>query len=187
MFAFLAKNDYNSKNIKISLFFFSFSLIYLINSLFFQEKTMHKIYEDNGIFNIVFQLPQILYSTIISMAIIQLAKFLSLSQNDIIKYKKSNNANKANKNKVIKNIQLKLILYFMISNMFLVFFWYYISCFGAIYKNNQLHLIKDTLISFGLSLIYPFIINLIPGILRITSLKHENESLFKISKIIQLL
>ena len=110
MFAFLAKNDYNSKNIKISLFFFSFSLIYLINSLFFQEKTMHKIYEDNGIFNIVFQLPQILYSTIISMAIIQLAKFLSLSQNDIIKYKKSNNANKANKNKVIKNIQLKFYI-----------------------------------------------------------------------------
>ena len=187
MFAFFAKNDYNSKNIKISLFFFSFSVIYFINSLFFQEKTMHKIFEDNGIFNLVFQLPQILYSTIISMAIIQLAKFLSLSQNNIIQYKRSNNANKANKNKIIKNIQLKLTLFFMISNMFLVFFWYYISCFGAIYKNNQLHLIKDTLISFGLSLIYPFIINLVPGILRITSLKHENESLFKISKIFQLL
>ena len=37
--------------------------------------------------------------------------------------------------------------------------------FGVIYKNTQYHLLKDTLISFGLSLLYPFITCLLPGFL----------------------
>ena len=43
IFTFIIKNDYNSRSIKISLFFFSFSLLYTINSFFFQDKTIHKI------------------------------------------------------------------------------------------------------------------------------------------------
>ena len=39
--------------------------------------------------------------------------------------------------------------------------------FGAIYKNTQLLLLEDTLISIGLSLLYPFVIYLIPGFFRI--------------------
>ena len=42
--------------------------------------------------------------------------------------------------------------------------------FGAVYPNTQLYLLKDNLISFGLSLVYPFGINLLPGLFRITSL-----------------
>ena len=42
--------------------------------------------------------------------------------------------------------------------------------FGAIYKNTQLFLLEDTLISFGLSLLYPFVIYLIPGFFRIPAL-----------------
>ena len=62
--------------------------------------------------------------------------------------------------------------------------------FGAIYRNTQFHLLKDTLVSFGLSLIEPFGIYLIPGILRIPALsapKKKKECLYKISKILQLL
>ena len=76
----------------------------------------------------------------------------------------------------------------MISFLFLAFFWLYLSCFGVIYKNTQVYLLKDTLISFGLSLIYPFFIYLLPGVFRILSLRDKNskkECLYKISKIIQ--
>ena len=62
--------------------------------------------------------------------------------------------------------------------------------FCAIYKNTQLHLIKDTLISFGLSFIYPFGINLLPGLFRIPSLsdkKGNRKYLYIISKILQML
>ena len=61
--------------------------------------------------------------------------------------------------------------------------------FGAIYRNTQIHLLKDTLVSFGLSLIYPFCIYLIPGFFRIPALsdpKKKNECLYKFSKILQI-
>ena len=60
--------------------------------------------------------------------------------------------------------------------------------FGAIYRNTQLYLLKDTLISIGLSLILPFIIYLLPGIFRIYSLSNTNkkrECLYNFSRILQ--
>ena len=62
--------------------------------------------------------------------------------------------------------------------------------FGAIYKNTQLHLLKDTLISFGISMLTPFAIYLLPGLFRIPSLSNPNkkrEWLYKFSKLLQLL
>ena len=37
-------NDYNSKIIKIDLFFIGFAIEYLVNALFYDDDTMHKIY-----------------------------------------------------------------------------------------------------------------------------------------------
>ena len=44
--------------------------------------------------------------------------------------------------------------------------------FCAIYKNTQIHLLKDTLMSFGLSMISPFVIYLLPGLFRIPALSN---------------
>ena len=82
----------------------------------------------------------------------------------------------------------KFILFFIICFLFLLLFWYYLGCFGAVYKNTQIHLIKDTLISFGLSLIYPLFLNLLPGIVRIPSLTSKDKKcMYKTSKIIQII
>ena len=51
--------------IKICLFFFYFALSYTVNALFFNDAKMHKIYVDHGDFNFIYQIPQILFSTII--------------------------------------------------------------------------------------------------------------------------
>ena len=77
LFSFYPNNDYNLRIIKISLFLFSFSLNYTINALFFNDKTIHKIYIDEGIYNFIFQIAQIIYSTIISSIILLIIKFLS--------------------------------------------------------------------------------------------------------------
>ena len=62
----LVSEDYNLMPIKIYLFFFSFGLFFTVNTLFFTDSTMHKINEDNGKFNFIYQIPQIIYSTLIS-------------------------------------------------------------------------------------------------------------------------
>ena len=58
----------------------------------------------------------------------------------------------------------------------MLFFWYFISCFCAVYKNTQTTLIKDTLISFALSMVYPFAINLFPGFFRIPALRAKDKN-----------
>ena len=180
--------DYNSRISKICLFLFSFALYYFINALFFTDNTVHDISEDDGKFNFIYQLPKILYSSIISSIISTIIKLLSSSQKDVIKFKNSKEIKiEEEKKKLIKILRMKFTWFFNISLAFLILFWYYLSCFCAVYKNTHMHLLKDTLISFGLSLMYPFGIYLIPGIFRIPSLKKKNLCLYKIDAIAQLI
>ena len=58
IFSFYTYNDNNSKMIKITIFFFSFALYFIVNALFYSDSTMHKIYEDKGKFNFIYQIPQ---------------------------------------------------------------------------------------------------------------------------------
>ena len=153
---------------------------------------MHKIYEDKGSFNIIYQLPQILYSSLISSVLNVCLKLLALSEKRILNFKK--NKSKENLDKRETDLYnrrcIQFILYFIISTLFLLFFWYYLSMFGAIYRNTQYHLIKDTLISFGLSLFYPLGIYLLPGIFRIPSLsnpKNKRNCLYNISLLLQMI
>ena len=89
--------------------------------------------------------------------------------------------------KVKRKIVIKYIIFFISSIIFIVLFWYYLSSFGAVYKNSQFYLIKNTFISFTLSLLYPFIINFLPGILRYISLNNKKMILYKISQFCQYL
>ena len=157
------------------LFFFSFSLDFTINTLFFNDDTMHKIYEDKGKFNFLFQIPQILYSTIISRIIDSIIKTLALSQDIIVGLKQEKEMKDLDKKHkiIVKKLKIKFILFFIIAFIFLGFFLYYISCFCGIYTNTQTHLIKDSSLSFIIGLLYPFGLYLIPGIFRISALNSE--------------
>ena len=183
IFTFITKNDYNSRLNKICFFFFSFALLYTINSFFFQENKIHKIYVDKGTFDFIYQIPQIFYSTIISAVITLLIKFLSLSDNKVIELKKSNNIEDFNK--AIKCLITKIIIFYILQFLLLLFFWYYLGCFCAVFQNTQFCLIEDTIISLILSLIYPFILNLLPGIFRIPSLRKNKKCLYQVAKIFQ--
>ena len=194
IFTFFGINDYNSKIIKIDLFFIGFSMFYTINALFYDDDTMHNIYENKGSFDFIYQLPKDIYSSLISMILNTILKVLALSNDDILDFKK----NKYTKNitslikkrkKILMNrLSIKFIFYFIISYIFLILFWYYISMFGIVYKNTQYHLIKDTLISFVLSLIYPFAFYLLPGLFRIPSLSNKKNKiyLYNFSKVLQM-
>ena len=184
LLAFYPKDDYNSKIIKICLFFFSFALYYAVNTLFFNDLTMHKIYEDEGVFNFIYLIPQILYSIIISTIINIIIKYLSLSEKDITNLKKAKIKDR-NPYKVKRCLIIKFICFYVIGILFLGLFWYYVSCFCAVFKNTQIYLIKEILISFSLSLLYPFILCLFPAMFRIISLNKPEELLFKINKLIQ--
>ena len=133
-----------------------------------------------------------IYSTLISSIINILLKTLSLSEKSILELKKEDKVKEIQeKSKFIRIcMKIKFILFFILSVLLMIFFWYFISCFCGVYINTQKILINDTLISFGLSMLYPFGLNLLPGLFRIPALKakkQDNECLYRTSNIIALI
>ena len=106
-------------------------------------------------FNFLFQLPQILYSSVISSLIDIISNKLTISEEQILEMKKEKDLEKCKKkaNKFKNTLKLKLIIFLVLSSILMLFFWYFISCFCAVYGNTQHILIEDTFISFGTSML----------------------------------
>ena len=96
----------------------------MVNTLFVDDSTMHKIYEDKGSFKLLYQLPQIAYSSIISSIFSYFLEILALSEGIILDFKKRRNVyNLDNITKILdKRIKIKFLFYFLISTIFLLFF-----------------------------------------------------------------
>ena len=188
IFSFFYLKDYNSQIIKIYIFFFTFAINYLISAMFYSDSTMHKIYIDKGSFDFTYQLPQMIYSMLISTVLNFLLNYLGIYGEEIIEFKKEKNK-KLIKGKVLFKIKCKVTMFFFITYMLLIFFWIYLGCFCAVYKNTQIHLLLDVTSSFGLSILTPFVICLIPGIFRISSLRSKTNRplLLKLSTILQII
>ena len=189
---YINSRDYNSKIIKMFLFFFHFSIYFTVNALFFNDDTIHEIYIDEGTYNFLYQLSQIIYSTLISAVINIFIKFLSLSDRNIsvLKLEKGIKNIKTKFNGLIRTLKIKFIFFFVVSFIILLLCMFYISCFCGIYVNSQSHLIIDTIISFIISLIYPFGLYLIPGMFRIPALRAKIKNkhyIYNISKFIKIL
>ena len=190
IFSFCPMEDYNTVIIKVSIFLLSFTIYFAINALLFTDSTIHKIYEDQGAYNFGYQIKNILIAFIISYILSNIIKYFFVSERDILKIQYEINVETAcdKVEELKKCIVIKYTSFFIIGIVFVIFFWYYLSSFCAVYKNSQICLIINTTICFSLSFLYPLIINLVPGIFRIVSLKDKNNKLlFKISRIIQFL
>ena len=153
---------------------------------------MHKIYVDSGFFDIKYQLPQMIYSSLISFVLTFILDFFGIYEDNLLDIKKI--IKRINiSSKIIKEVHncilIKIILFFIISYILSICFWIYIGCFCAVYKNTQIHLLKEVIYSFLVSFISPFFYYLIPGILRIPSLKINSKKravIYKISQFLQM-
>ena len=175
------------------MFFLSFALHYTVNALFFDESNFHQIYEDEGKYNFKYQLSNVLFSAIISTIILRLMlQFLVLTDKDILQVKLQTTKNMAvnMKKQKLKCMKIKFAIFFILNFILLGLFWYYLTCFNAIYENTQVYLIENTFISFAFSLFYPFIINLFPMMIRMSSIhskSKDQDCIYKVSQIFQLI
>ena len=140
-----------------------------------------------------YQFPKVLISAISSTVILRIILHtLVLADKSILQVKNQNTCDLAKnmKTKVLRCIKIKFAIFFVINFILLVLFWFYLTCFNAVYQNTQIYLIENTFISFGFSLFYPFIINIFPTIFRMCSLHSVNKNqacVYKVSQIIQLI
>ena len=158
-----------------------------INVFFFSDETMHKMYIDYGKYNFIQQIPQIIYSTIISQIFEIFLCFLSLTDKHYYQIKKLGPHKKHEIKKIYKCAKIKVSIFYIFTFIVFAFHWYAVTCFCAVYRNTQGAFIKDSVSSFVLSLLDPFVIYLIPSLLRIISLKccvGKLEFVYKLSDII---
>ena len=154
-----------------------------MNVIFFFDSSMHKIYMDYGKYNFIQQIPQIIYSSLVSLVIEILIGILSFTDKNIYEIRQIEEFNTAKLKEILKGIKIKLIIYFVITFLFFVFYWYLISSFCAVYNNTQIIYLKDFATSFSLGLIYPFAIQLCLTFLRIFTLKQKSKARSLIYKI----
>ena len=190
IFTFFQKTDYNLPVVKYSLFLISLSLYFVINAFFFVNSAIHKIYENKGMVKFFLEIPKIIYSSIVSILCNLIINSLALSEKSLLKLKKIKDKYKRDNSSAYLYVFLrrKITIYFVIGFVILIFFWYFISAFCAVYKNTQVIYLKNCSISFCISMLYPFLICLLPGLFRIPSLKSGRDKiLYKIGNILSLL
>ena len=189
LFTFYKTNDYNSRFMKIDLFFYTFIVHFGVNALFFTDLVIQKIKENGNELGFLYRLPNIIYSFIISTVLKKILKILSLSEKNILNLKRKEIKDLDEESKSIKKLVfIKCLLFFIISLVILIFFLFYLSCFCAVYRNTQFYIIKDSLVSYGTDFITPFFISLIPGLFRKCALKEKNRKcLYCLSKLFQMI
>ena len=177
---FCNKDDNNLTILKFSRFIFLLETNFAMSVLFFFDESMHKIYINSKGFNFIQQMPQIVYSSLISTFIEFLISYLILSESEIhkLKEKKQNKDIKysSNVDKTLKFLKLKFIIYFAFCFLLSIFYWYFVASFCAVYENTQIIFIEDSLTGFTLSLIYPLFQNILFAIFRIIPLKCKKNS-----------
>ena len=171
LFTFFSWNDYNLFYVKIERFLVLICTQMTMNGLFFSDESMKKANKDDG-YNFVQQLPKVIFSLIATHIIEVLLCYLSMI--DTVYYETKELAkNKNNDEKIIDEISCmkrKLIAFYVISFLLLLFYWYFISAFCAVYQNTQKTFLLDSIISIIVQFIDPFFIYCLTTLLRYISL-----------------
>ena len=117
---------------------------------------------------------------------------LIFTENDIVSLREEKETDITDKiRRVLTTVTMKCYLFFVFNLLSLVFIWVYLACFFTIFKNTQFFVLKNTFICFGISLISPIVLGIIPCAIRIIALSNRESKnrlcAYYISKVFQVL
>ncbi len=185
-----------------------------LNGLFFIHESMHRKYTEGQDFTFVQKLPQYIFTILVGDIIEVILCYLSMTDKhiydikDLVRTDKNKNKNLEKNEKkekkdpndkrelgekildILDCMKNKLAGFFIFTFFLFLFYWYFISAFCAVYQNTQTTFLRDSFISFAVSMIDPFFIYGFTSLLRrvsLTRLCRRNcccGCVFKISDII---
>ena len=188
---FFRHNDYNLFVVKLGLLFMTFPINLTMNIFFFTNKTIKVNYvkslDDISLFwsNIA----NTVYSSILANALLIMLKLICLTHNSVKTLRKIRNVKEAKKKSacVLRCIRFRVSIYFILSFAFLIIFGFYVLCFCAVFENTQINLVKSTLTSWLMSLLYPFIICFFTSLIRNFAFQWKSSCMYKVKQILQFL
>jgi hypothetical protein len=181
-------SDKNLKIIKISLFILFVSFYMAFTALFFNDDIMREIYTYKGNTNAAIHIPNIILSSICSIIMAFIVRFVTLNDRDINKIiTEADFKQRYDKIELTKrSLNIRAIALFSVSSVIIMLCWYYVSAFCAVFKNSQGHYLINTLASFILCNLWPLITSWITVGLRKLSLNKKSSALYKFSQIVSL-
>ena len=186
------KNDFNSRIIKIGYVLIIYSLFLTMNALFIEDSSLHNLHILEGTIEYKYHFIKVLYPTLICFFLSKFLQSFIFTETDILRIRKNDGKESEEKiRKVCFVVGVKCILFFSMSLLYLFLIWIYLSSFCYVFKRNQIFLIITSSISFGIFLIVPIFLNVIPSIFRILSLIKDDSSvktfcLYRFSQFLQM-
>ena len=192
VFAFNCKNDFNSKVMKICFLLYIFVIFLVVNTFLIDLSTLFEVFKSQGIIGIFYDPLFLVYITLIPHIIKNILVLIVFTEDDILIIRNNNNYAKRELIKdVLTIVTIKVKLFFALGIVTLILVWAYIACFFSVFKKTTFFVLRNTLISFGISMIIPILLGVIPALLRTIALgdrKGKNRFYFYIiSKIFQVL
>ncbi len=190
LFTFFNCYDYNLFYVKIERFLTLICFEMTFNGLFFIHETMYGKYVSEEEFTFVQKLPQLIFTLLASHIIEVILCFFCMTDDHIYEIKEISKEEKPKKGakKIIDKINRKIIWFYVITFIFFLFNWYFISAFCAVYQNTQIIFLRDTGLSILTSFLDPFFIYGVTTLFRFISLlkccKKKLSCLYKLSDLL---
>ena len=178
--------DYNLWILKFSFLMFQFAIFIIVSAFFFTDNTLNNIYENKNKFDIPFMVRQLALTFLICLGINIIFKILMITDILILRMKyEKDSSDEGN-----YSIKCILILYFIFCLLIILFGWYYISCFCAIYRHTQIILMKCAGYSLCITFLYQIFFSLLSPAFRkcaLNSKTKDKKCLYEFSKILSYL
>lgn len=177
-------NQYKIKSLFISTFLFFVSSTLFFNVLYYNDKYISHIYYEGYKFS--YEFPKYLYSSLSTLGVKVIIDLIAMKS-----FPKKNNINediykseKEKKKFVNKMKKCNCIVLFIIIGCSL-FFWCFISVFCCLYTNTQYYWVYGSLFSLFVDYIIVVLLVLLCTLLRMISLRCNNEFFYHIAKLIE--
>ena len=185
---FIHVGKYEYFPILISVYLYSLTLDFTVNALLFSDDIISSKYKNGGKLKFweswILSVSSNIVCKILTNSVCVLTKYndnLNLIIEEVNKKEKQNKYSILILNKARRNI----IIYFIIQNILMLFFIYYLNIFCALYSQSQLALFNNYLLGSLNSLLYSLGFALLISIFRFIALKYQKKRCFLISKYLE--
>ena len=177
------------KTMKLLLFIMDISLFFCINGLFFNEAYISEVFHFEGkenLFSFITRAyDRFIYATLVGVMINYMIDFFFLDEKKIKTIFRTQKENlfilQYEMGRIARNIKLRFNLFNIISIFIIIFIWYYISCFNAIYPSSRIEWIISSIIIIIIMQILSILACLLETIIRFIAFKAKSEKIYKFS------
>jgi hypothetical protein len=175
--------------IKLLLLILEIEICFVINAMFINENYISNLYhskkEENFISFIPRSISRSIYTIFINASVSYFIRCLFIDESiikTILKREKTDITNmKCQINLVMKEIKIRYNIFILVTSIFSIFSWFYISCFNHIYPHIKIEWIKSSVTIIILIHILTILMVLIETLLRFVSFEIKSEKMYRAS------